>query len=110
MHCNWPGNIRELENCIERAALFAEGKTIRASDLSCQRNIPCFGAKLKSEIEYRDEKNYLIIKKIIDEKSLIVEALEKTGYVQAKAARLLNMTVRQLGYRITKYGIELKTY
>jgi len=43
-----------------------------------------------------------------DEKQRIIEALESVGYVQAKAARLLGMTVRQLNYRIKKYGIQIK--
>ena len=110
MHCNWPGNIRELENCIERAALFAEGTTIRVSDLSCQRNIPCFGTQLKSDAKNSSLQQLFTNEIPRDEKTLIMESLEKTGYVQAKAARLLNMTVRQLGYRIKKYDIELKTY
>ncbi|HAL85824.1 MAG TPA: hypothetical protein DCM31_02425 [Deferribacteraceae bacterium] len=37
-----------------------------------------------------------------------MDALEKTGWVQAKAARLLGMTVRQINYRIMKFGIEVK--
>lgn len=110
MHCSWPGNIRELENCIERAALFADGTIIMPSDLSCQRNIPCFGARLTSEIDNRSEEKPINNQKVLDEKSLIVETLERTGYVQAKAARLLNLSVRQLGYRIKKYDIKLKTY
>ncbi|TIX51485.1 helix-turn-helix domain-containing protein [Alteraurantiacibacter aquimixticola] len=38
----------------------------------------------------------------------LVDALERTGWVQAKAARLLNLTPRQIGYAIRKYGIEVK--
>jgi Nif-specific regulatory protein len=43
------------------------------------------------------------------EKSNIREALEKTGWVQAKAARLLGITPRQIGYKIKKYGLEENT-
>jgi transcriptional regulator with GAF, ATPase, and Fis domain len=43
-----------------------------------------------------------------DEKQMVIDALEKTGWVQAKAARLLGMTVRQINYRIMKFGIEVK--
>jgi Nif-specific regulatory protein len=110
MHCNWPGNIRELENCIERAALFTESSIIKAEDLSCQRNIPCFGIYAKSEIENEREENSFNKQTAIDEKMLIVDALEKAGYVQAKAARLLNLTVRQLNYRIKKYNIQIKLF
>jgi Nif-specific regulatory protein len=40
------------------------------------------------------------------EKTNILHALEKTGWVQAKAARLLGITPRQIGYKIKKYGLE----
>jgi Nif-specific regulatory protein len=42
------------------------------------------------------------------ERSNILSALEKTGWVQAKAARLLGITPRQIGYKIKKYGLEEK--
>ena len=42
------------------------------------------------------------------ERTRILDALERCGWVQAKAARLLGLTVRQLGYRIRKYGIEVR--
>jgi Nif-specific regulatory protein len=45
-----------------------------------------------------------------DERARVVAALERTGWVQAKAARLLGMTVRQLGYRVRKYGIALERF
>nr|2M8G_X Chain X, Transcriptional regulator [Aquifex aeolicus VF5] len=44
------------------------------------------------------------------EKKRIIEALEKTGYVKSRAAKLLGYTLRQLDYRIKKYGIELKKF
>jgi Nif-specific regulatory protein len=40
----------------------------------------------------------------------VLAALERSGWVQAKAARLLGMTVRQLGYRVRKYGITLERF
>ena len=47
-------------------------------------------------------------KVIVTEKEPILEALEKCGWVQAKAARYLGMTVRQLNYRIAKLNIKIK--
>ncbi len=41
------------------------------------------------------------------EKTKILDALQKTGWVQAKAARLIGITSRQIGYKIKKYGIKL---
>jgi Nif-specific regulatory protein len=46
----------------------------------------------------------------VDEREAVRAALEKSGWVQAKAARLLGMTVRQLGYRVKKYGIALERF
>jgi len=43
------------------------------------------------------------------EKNLIIEALESSGWVQARAAKILGTTQRILGYKIRKYGIEVKT-
>ncbi len=43
-------------------------------------------------------------------KDALVEAMEKTGWVQAKAARVLGLTPRQIGYALKKHGIEMKRY
>ncbi len=43
-------------------------------------------------------------------KNTLVEAMEKTGWVQAKAARILGLTPRQIGYALKKHGIEMKRY
>jgi transcriptional regulator with GAF, ATPase, and Fis domain len=43
----------------------------------------------------------------VDERARVLHALEQSGWTQAKAARLLGMTVRQLNYRIRKHGIDL---
>ena len=44
------------------------------------------------------------------EREKIIEALERTGYVKSRAAKLLGYTLRQLDYRIKKYGIEIKKF
>ena len=40
----------------------------------------------------------------------LVQAMEKTGWVQAKAARILGLTPRQIGYALKKHGVEMKRY
>ena len=45
-----------------------------------------------------------------DERGRLIWAMEQCGWVQAKAARLLGMTVRQLGYRVRKHGITLERF
>lgn len=98
---NWPGNIRELENAIERACLMAESGIIRKSDLpdSIVKNVD----PLKKHIE-SDE---ISIKKTMKyaEAILIKRALEKTGGNKTKAAKLLEISHRALLYKIKKYKI-----
>jgi len=120
--CSWPGNIRELENCIERAALSANGDMITGRDLTCTASGQrCVSAVMSSSAETTFEKPVEDIPvkpqrmdkadiplTVNEEKQMIVDALEKTGWVQAKAARLLGMTVRQVNYRIAKFNIEVK--
>ncbi len=93
----WPGNVRELENTIERLVVMSNGKTIEPSDLpvhltvhSSRENL--LKASLTSGIGEI-------------EKSSILHALEETGWVQAKAAKMLGITPRQIGYKMKKYAI-----
>ncbi len=98
MGYHWPGNIRELENTIQRMIVLAEDRLIEARDLP--RHILMHdvtesgghGLTLEAEVEML-------------ERSRIIAALRENGYVQAKAARTLGITARQLGYKISKYDI-----
>jgi Nif-specific regulatory protein len=99
---NWPGNVRELENTIERLVIMSGTKRITASDLPVSLSIRRVkGADTSSSLTAS-------VKEI--EKANIMDALEKTGWVQAKAAKLLGITPRQIGYKIRKYGIEEKIF
>lgn len=95
---DYPGNIRELINLIERIVILNNGR-VTASDL------PEF-------LRRKEEKRTEDLPKLIEEteKRRIIEALEKTGYVKSRAAKLLGYTLRQLDYRIKKYGIEVKKF
>ena len=99
---DWPGNIRELENTIERLVVMNEG-TVRAIDLP--PHILAYRRKTPPQ-----EISNLPEKLQITEREKIVEALERTGYVKSRAAKLLGYTLRQLDYRIKKYGIEIKRF
>ncbi len=96
---NFPGNVRELENMLERAVTLCTSGTISAADLQ-QRPVadpgtpgPSLEGKLGDQVEDI-------------QRQAIVEALEKTRYNKTAAAKLLGLSFRQLRYRIKKLGIE----
>ena len=97
---DWPGNVRELENTIERLVVMSAKKVIALADLPL--NIRDGSLKAARAIPARDA----LPAAIADiEKAQILDALKKTGWVQARAARLLGLTPRQIGYKIKRYGI-----
>jgi len=94
----FPGNVRELENMLERAVTLSASGVIAPSDLhmreaSNPRSAPVPAGKLGEQIEDV-------------QRQAIVEALEKTRYNKTAAAKLLGLSFRQLRYRIKKLGID----
>ncbi|HSB51415.1 MAG TPA: sigma 54-interacting transcriptional regulator, partial [Dissulfurispiraceae bacterium] len=99
--CEWPGNVRELENTIERLVVMAGKSEITLSDLPL--NIRDQSMRTRFATHIKDA----LPSTIEDiEKTRILDALQKTGWVQAKAARVLGITPRQIGYKMKKYGLE----
>jgi len=98
----WPGNVRQLESVMERAVLLCEGAAIRPGDLPVE-------IRLRTEPSVRPY-GFDIPADGIDieelERQLIVQAMEKSGWIIAKAARLLGLTYRTLQYRLEKFGIK----
>jgi Nif-specific regulatory protein len=134
MHCYWPGNVRELENCIERTATMAHHDAIEASDFPCSVN-RCLTQVL--HFVKKDDAVSPVANESADsdaescsppgdaapvsrpapsddkpdgERDRLVWAMEQCGWVQAKAARLLNITPRQMGYALKKYDIEVRRF
>ncbi|MBF0097227.1 MAG: nif-specific transcriptional activator NifA [Magnetococcales bacterium] len=109
---DWPGNVRELENCLERAAVLCYDGVIRAeaiqsglaAALHLSRGDTASTAPLSVDREMFQEAEMPDAE--ASEKERIEGALRQAGWVKAKAARLLGMTPRQIGYRIKLYGIE----
>ena len=99
---DWPGNIRELQNCIERSIIVAKAPMVDVADL------PRY---LFRQREERTELNR--IPSALDEelerieRRFIVNALQKTHGIQVKAAELLGITERSLWHRIKKLGIQI---
>jgi DNA-binding NtrC family response regulator len=97
---DWPGNIRELKNVIERAVLLGSGAVIGTEDVMLGRPgaVPEKSGRLLSlphkGIKFDDL-----------EKDMVVQALERTGGNQTKAGELLGMTRDQIHYRMEKFGL-----
>jgi DNA-binding NtrC family response regulator len=95
----WPGNVRELRNAVERAMLLADGNelteehfpmsTSGATRLSKEVSLPESGVNLEDM-----------------ERSLVVQALERAGWNQTKAATMLGLNRDQIRYRIEKFKLE----
>ncbi|MFZ3048914.1 MAG: helix-turn-helix domain-containing protein, partial [Desulfatirhabdiaceae bacterium] len=100
---HWPGNIRELENVIERAMVLCPGDRIRVSDLPHDfRNQ--LSPSLNIDSIPTNAPLYEILASV--EKQLIEKALEKTSHVQAHAAELLGIGKSNLHQKIRKHGIK----
>jgi len=92
----WPGNIRELRNVLERAVLLSEGEVLERNDiiltplaaLSPSFQLPPGGLDLEQF-----------------ERSLVVQALKRSGGNQTQAGRLLGLNRDQIRYRIEKFGL-----
>jgi len=97
---HWPGNIRELENAMERAVLLAEEEMITTEDLNLffanetapgtEETVKLPGGGIRLEDAERD---------------LILQALQRSSWVQKEAAQLLGISSRALNYKIKRFGI-----
>jgi two-component system response regulator AtoC len=100
---SWQGNVRELENTIERAMVLTDGPRLTPIDLPPQIREPVPG--MHEPVLAEDE---LSVKKhgAALEKRLIREALERTGGNKTRAAELLELSSRALLYKVREYGLD----
>jgi transcriptional regulator with PAS, ATPase and Fis domain len=98
---NFPGNVRELENIIERAVVLCRSEVIIFNDLP----IVVKGFKAENEISLK-ESGTMIEQVEVLEKQLIYDALSKANGNQSLAGRMLGLTERNLRYKMQKYGIK----
>ncbi len=97
MSYHWPGNVRELENCIERAVILSTDNVIHGHHLPPSlQSAESTGTNIHETLEEAVAKL---------ERELILDALKSTRGNMAKAARLLGLTERKIGLRVTKYSI-----
>jgi DNA-binding NtrC family response regulator len=109
---NWPGNIRELENLIERVLLFADGPSITARDLpepvrqGSGTPAPALpAAHLEASTGEGGLKDIVRMKAAELEKDLITKALEETGGNVTRAARLLQISRKSLQTKMKEFGL-----
>jgi len=94
---DWPGNIRELENVVERMVVMADGATLGTDLLPDE-----ISGKTRTGESFRERVGSI---SRATEKQMIIDALEKTGQNRSKAAELLGISRRTIQHKIKEYGL-----
>ena len=103
---NWPGNIRELENTIERAVLMTEENQIVFDDVALLGHGAAANGPM--ETQFRLPPQGMDLEEI--EKQVLIEALKMSNWVQKEAAALLSISSRAMNYKVKKFGLTHPTW
>ena len=146
--CNFPGNVRELENCVRRTATLSRDDALIEGDFACTHGA-CLSSTLWKDFSPAANGARQPIPTLVEiapfyaspdrrpaiaaasrsetlrstaggrlngggsstpDRESLITAMEKAGWVQAKAARLLNLSPRQIAYALGKYNIPIKKF
>ena len=113
---DWPGNVRELENCVERMVVMTRRDIVAPEDVPLSMSLnpapldPLTVAAVPPASPPPETRSSTLPKAVAEiERERLIEALQTSGGVQTRAAMLLGITPRQLGYKLKKYRIAPKT-
>jgi two-component system response regulator HydG len=96
---DWPGNIRELRNLVERLQILHEGTEVRAADLPSELR------RAREPSEPTDEREPALVPLADVERRHVERVLTATGWNKARAARVLEVDVKTLNKKIRDFNI-----
>ena len=109
-HYDFPGNIRELRNLIERALILSSGPELVPADFPLATSIGQPASSSLASMEWVNaQPESISLRSLLEEveKSLITRALQSSGGVQAEAARRLQLSRSDLSYKLSKFGLKV---